>query len=95
MFRILSSFKPLFYFFVFALIWLFLSRTALTIWQFERVIATQDWFNFLVGALRIDVSTIAYLLIIPTLLQITANFFHFLSAVIRPLIFIWLILVNN
>ena len=90
--RVLSSYKPLLYFFLFSLLWLFLSRTALTLWQFERVSATQDWFNFLLGALRIDISTVAYLLIIPTLLQIIAHCFSFLSAVMRPIIFIWLVL---
>jgi hypothetical protein len=69
--RAWNVYKPLAYFVVFSLLLLGLSRCAMAAWQFERIAATNDWLSFWVGALRIDLSTVGYLLILPTLINLS------------------------
>ena len=72
--RAWTVYKPLAYFVVFSLLLLGLSRVGMAAWQFERIAATYDWLSFWIGALRIDLSTVGYLLILPTLITFLTSF---------------------
>ena len=51
-----------------ALLILALSRLGLVLWQFERVNDASAWTSIFLSGLRIDVSTLCYLLLVPALL---------------------------
>jgi phosphoglycerol transferase MdoB-like AlkP superfamily enzyme len=59
--------RPFIIFTLFALFILALSRSLLLLWQFERLAGAGDFIVILINGLRIDLSTIAYLIILPAL----------------------------
>ncbi|WP_317916801.1 LTA synthase family protein [Vibrio sp. MACH09] len=49
---------------------LFTSRLALMLWQSERIVDSPWWATMLLSGLRIDISSLCYLLILPSLLTV-------------------------
>ena len=61
--------KPFLFYIIFGLSLLFISRNLLLLWQLERVENISTYLTILFNGARIDLSTIAYLLIIPALIH--------------------------
>ncbi len=61
--------KPFFYYLIIGLLALMLSRTLLLLWQIERVESISVFFTVLLNGVRIDLSTLGYLALIPALLH--------------------------
>ncbi|AGH80491.1 phosphoglycerol transferase MdoB-like protein [Psychromonas sp. CNPT3] len=59
---------PILAVFLLYLLILTFSRLSLSIWHFERVNAVEGWLPIFLSGLRIDISSLCYLLILPTLL---------------------------
>lgn len=53
-----------------ALLVMTLSRAGLALWQAERVTAADGWMNLLLSGLRVDLSALCYLFILPALLTV-------------------------
>ncbi|TKB48391.1 LTA synthase family protein [Ferrimonas sediminicola] len=53
-----------------ALLVMTLSRAGLALWQWDRVSAADGWGTLFVGGLRVDLSTLCYLLMLPALLTV-------------------------
>ncbi|MDO6708887.1 LTA synthase family protein [Photobacterium sp. 1_MG-2023] len=66
--RVTGVMFPVILFSLLALCLLSLSRLSLTIWQADHVTGWQDWFMILAQGVRIDISTLCWLLILPSLL---------------------------
>jgi len=60
---------PILSLFLLLLLILSASRLALSLWQFSRVNSVHGWLPILFGGLRIDISTLCYLLGVPALLS--------------------------
>lgn len=57
----LTSYWVLVAFFLVGLLFLTMSRFALTLWQGERVFSSHAWLNIFSGGVRIDISTLSYI----------------------------------
>ena len=68
------------------------SRLILLIWQQERIHAWQDVLQIFCGALRIDISTICYLLLLPALLACLLPSSAALTALLRTLMAAFLLI---
>ena len=68
------------------------SRLLLLLWQGERISSLQDVQQLFCGALRIDISTICYLLLLPALLSCLLPSSALLSAVLRGLMAAFLLI---
>jgi phosphoglycerol transferase MdoB-like AlkP superfamily enzyme len=66
--RKLGVVYPLLATFLLCLLVLTASRLGLSIWHAERVTAAHGWLSIFMSGLRIDISSLSYLLILPTLL---------------------------
>ena len=60
-------------FFSLSLMMLTLARFGLSVWQGERVFSSHAWLNIFVGGLRVDISTLSYILMPALLLLIVAS----------------------
>lgn len=69
-----------------------LSRLGLALWQSTRLIGSDDWYRLFLGGLRIDLSSIAYLLILPILLHCFLAGDHLIGRLWAILLRIWLTL---
>lgn len=61
--------RPFLLFILILVITLFVSRLGFSFWQFERITNTGSLLTLLFNGLRIDLSTIGYLLVIPALIH--------------------------
>lgn len=59
---------PIVLFALLSLILLSVSRVVLTLWQLDHITGWQDWASILLQGIRVDVSTLCWLLILPSLL---------------------------
>ncbi|MBV7264403.1 LTA synthase family protein [Photobacterium sp. WH24] len=59
---------PIALFALLSLILLSVSRVVLTLWQIDHITGWQDWASILLQGVRVDVSTLCWLLILPSLL---------------------------
>ncbi|QUJ69575.1 LTA synthase family protein (plasmid) [Photobacterium sp. GJ3] len=66
--RVTGVMFPVILFSLLALCLLSLSRLLLTIWQADHITGWQDWLMILAQGVRIDISTLCWLLILPSLL---------------------------
>ncbi len=82
----------LFSFFIVALILLSFSRLALILWQSERTLINDAWFQIIFNGFRIDISIVSYLTILPLLLVILSFFIGKISPFIKPIIRLWFVL---
>lgn len=69
---------------------LFLSRLALSIWQFDRVFEAKDWIKIFSGGLRIDISSICYLFILPALISSILAGEHMLGRIWNWILRVWI-----
>ncbi|USH04867.1 LTA synthase family protein [Grimontia kaedaensis] len=72
------------------LLLMFISRMALAVWQIDRVNAAQGWGHLLVSGLRIDISSVSYLLILPSLLSSLLSGEHLLGRIWHFTLRIWI-----
>jgi len=72
-----------------SLVLLSLFRIGFSIWQFDRVTNIEQLAIILVNGLRIDLSTLSYLIAIPLLITIVSYFTHRLNSIVRYLIISW------
>lgn len=79
------------YFFIFALTLLSLSRILLLQWQSDRITSFNDWLTVVTNGLRIDISTLCYLLIIPTLCSAVVLFIGRETKLLKWFLRIWLV----
>ncbi len=79
------------YFFIFALTLLSLSRILLLQWQSDRITSFNDWLTVVTNGLRIDISTLCYLLIIPTLCSAVVLFIGRGTKLLKWFLRIWLV----
>ena len=63
-----GSFAPFFKFILLSLVILSTSRLLLMYWHSERLTTNQDWITVLIQGLRIDISSLSWLLILPVLI---------------------------
>ncbi|MDO7083677.1 LTA synthase family protein [Pseudocolwellia sp. AS88] len=93
--QLLGPLVVILHFYVYALILLSTVRLALIVWQAERTLAEDSWPQILLNGLRIDISVLSYLFIIPVLVSCIAWFFNSnnktLSTFLHTFIKIWLI----
>ncbi|CZF85879.1 LTA synthase family protein [Grimontia marina] len=73
-----------------ALLLMFISRMVLAVWQIDRVDAAQGWGHLLVSGLRIDISSVSYLLILPSLLSSLLSGEHLLGRIWHFILRIWI-----
>ncbi|SJN59841.1 Lipoteichoic acid synthase 1 [Vibrio ruber DSM 16370] len=66
------------------------SRLGLSLWQIERVNDAQGWGNIFLGGLRVDVSSVCYLLILPALLSALFSGDHLLGRCWHVILRLWL-----
>jgi phosphoglycerol transferase MdoB-like AlkP superfamily enzyme len=66
---VLNLFRPFFLFSLLLILTLLLSRLGLALWQFDRFDDLQSVLTLLFNGLRIDLSTLGYLLILPAILH--------------------------
>ncbi|MEI8593754.1 LTA synthase family protein [Photobacterium sp. Hal280] len=59
---------PIVLFALLSLILLSVSRLVLTLWQVDHITSWQDWPSILLSGIRVDVSTLCWLLILPSML---------------------------
>ncbi len=74
----------------FALILLSVSRVLLMAWQSDRVQSFDNWLTIFTNGLRIDISSISYLLIIPVLLTALALFIGRGTTILNIFVRFWL-----
>ncbi|MDD1780570.1 LTA synthase family protein [Enterovibrio sp. ZSDZ35] len=68
----------------------FISRISLALWQTERVNDAEGWSHLLVSGLRIDISSICYLLILPALLSSLISGEHLIGRVWHTVLRVWI-----
>jgi len=61
--------KPFLFYILFGLTLLFVCRNLLLLWQLDRIDSVSTYLTVLLNGFRIDLSTLAYLLIIPALIH--------------------------
>lgn len=66
------------------------SRLALGLWQFDRVSQADGWARLLISGLRVDVASICYLLIVPTLVCALLLSDRGIGNVVKFLLRIWI-----
>lgn len=89
----LGSYWTLGCFFLFALAVLSLSRMLLMLWQSERINTFDDWLTVMINGLRVDISTMSYLLIIPMLCSALVLFIGHGKTLLKWLLRVWLLTV--
>lgn len=83
---------PIVKFALFALIFLFASRLGLALWQSSRLHGSNEWIHLFFGGLRVDISTLCYLLILPALLHAILSGSHLIGRVWQFIFRLWIIL---
>ena len=78
-------------FFILAIVALSICRISLMIWQAERISTFNDGFKILINGLRVDISSISYLLIIPVILSTIIMFLNKGKSLLYWFLRIWLI----
>lgn len=72
---------PIINFTLLALIFLSASRLCLALWQSSRLHGSGEWSQLFIGGFRVDISTLCYLLILPTLLHALLSGHHFVGKI--------------
>ena len=80
--------RPFILFAIILVLSLFISRLGLSVWQFERIANIESLITLLFNGLRIDLSSIGYLLVIPALIHPWLMLWHKYSA-------LWLTLLSG
>lgn len=62
-----------FFYFIYLIIFLSISRLALSLWNFNRVQAVNGWSSVLIQGIRIDVATLCFLLFVPMIYSILSS----------------------
>lgn len=87
--QLLGPFWLTFIFMATGAIVLSFSRIALSTWQNDRVSTLSDLFSILIGGLRIDISTLSYIVAIPMLLAIVSFIIPRLLSIIKWFTIFW------
>jgi phosphoglycerol transferase MdoB-like AlkP superfamily enzyme len=69
-----------------------LSRLSLAIWQHDRIESGSDWLHLLLGGMRIDISSLCYLLVLPALLHSMLSGEHLVGRIWAFVLRIWITL---
>lgn len=69
------------------------SRLALILWQAERTLTNDAWLQIMVNGIRIDISTISYLMILPLLLSSLSLLTDRGMKYLKPILLAWLTLI--
>ena len=88
--RLFGGFWLLMCFYLMFLTVLSLSRLTLILWQSERTLLNNAWLQIMINGLRIDISTVSYLMILPILLVAISLLINKGISYIKPLIFGWM-----
>lgn len=78
-------------FYVLTLVILTVIRLMLIVWQAERTLNDNAWPKILFNGLRIDISIVSYLVIIPLLVGVISLFFNSDKKIVRSFIKVWLV----
>jgi len=81
---------PIFYFVIYSICFLSLSRICLALWQYDRLHGLHDWIQLIIGGIRIDISTLCYLLILPTLIHSIISGSHKVGQLWSYILRLWL-----
>ncbi|WP_311567434.1 LTA synthase family protein [Photobacterium arenosum] len=82
---------PIALFALLSLILLSVSRVVLTLWQIDHITGWQDWASILLQGVRVDVSTLCWLLILPSLLLALLPTQGFLGQIWLFILRLWLV----
>ncbi|MFT5851884.1 MAG: phosphoglycerol transferase MdoB-like AlkP superfamily enzyme [Colwellia sp.] len=69
------------------------SRLALILWQAERTLTNDAWLQIMINGLRIDISTISYLMILPLLFVSISLLTNKGMKYLKPILFGWLTII--
>lgn len=89
-----SHYQLLGYFFLLGLGILSLSRLALMAWQNNRIHSFNDLFTIIINGLRIDISALSYLFIIPLLCSALILFIGYGKSLLTWFLRVWLITIT-
>ena len=78
-------------FYIVTLVFLTISRLMLMIWQSERTLDNAVWPQILLNGLRIDISSVSYLFLIPLLITFVCAFFQSEHKLLRAFLKYWLV----
>ncbi|MCL9780301.1 LTA synthase family protein [Vibrio sp. S4M6] len=67
------------------------SRLSLAIWMYDRLPSLDDWLTVLARGIRIDISSISYLLILPALLTTLLSFNNIVGKIWNWLLRVWIV----
>lgn len=88
----LGALSTLLSFYLVMLLVLSFSRLALVLWQSERTLMNDAWLQIMINGLRIDLSIICYLMILPLLLVSFSLVTNKGIKYLKPILFFWLTL---
>ncbi|TMM45039.1 LTA synthase family protein [Colwellia ponticola] len=86
----LGALSALMSFYLVMLFVLSFSRLALVLWQSERTLMNDAWLTILINGLRIDISTLCYVMIFPLLLVTLSLLTSKGMKYLKPILFFWL-----
>ena len=79
-------------FYLVTLLFLSFSRLALILWQSERTLVDDAWLQIMMNGLRIDISTISYLMLLPLLFVALSLLTDKANKYLKPVLLSWLII---
>ena len=69
-----------------------LSRVGLSLWQFDRIVDLNAWQAIFISGLRIDIATISYLLILPSIISTLISGNHILGRLWYWILRVWIVI---